>query len=71
MAVPERYTTCSNCGTLKSLEKYNYIEIEPKKVNYQSQLESSYCENCENFTLCFMGRGIPKLDSDPLWRSIS
>jgi hypothetical protein len=67
MSVPERYTTCSNCGTLKRPEKYNYIEIEPKKGNYQSQLESNYCENCENFTLWFMGRGIPKLDSDPLW----
>jgi len=57
-APSSEYIKCSNCNLNKSIETYYHIEIEPKEGVYESDIHTNYCENCENFTKWFMGKGI-------------
>jgi len=57
-APSSEYIKCSNCNLNKIIETYYHIEIEPKGGVYESDIHTNYCENCENFTKWFMGKGI-------------
>lgn len=55
------YTRCSNCELKKSIKLYFDTVIEPKDGVYESSMNENYCENCENFTKWFMGKGVRKM----------
>ena len=58
MSIPSQSTRCSNCNLDKSPMRYYDTQIEPKEGVYESKIERNYCENCENFTRWFMGKGV-------------